>query len=164
MLGLNWLLGPPSDSRITLAGHPGWGIDLKKRFMFRFGRTVRDVIGVSGRHRFANVDHPVSRRYLQATARSWEQWSALERIVSMLVWGNVGTSFNEPADRSSMRTRRLLGTLCGAIEWPSVDATLKPPYRVFRRGAGIYELTDQLLQEWGELRAEATKDGDDERL
>jgi hypothetical protein len=46
------------------------------------------------------------------------------------------------------RSRKELGLLYRAVDWNSVEASLRPPYRLFTPGLGVQTLTKELLEKW----------------
>lgn len=121
------------------------------RYLLRFA-NMKDVVSVCGRGGFANLDHPITQYYrTTAEDKRWEERSPLERLAAKLVWSVVGNRFDLPPAGSDARIRRELATLYRAIDWDVVEPSLRPPFRVFRQGHGIDDLTDAHLNSWTTL-------------
>ena len=122
------------------------------RWFFRCRGDLARVVCVMGPHGFSNAEHPVVILGRSIHYKPWGERSPLERILGRLVWGNLGERFDMdvPKDSRSARNRKQMGLLYREVDWNSVDASLRPPYRVFRPGVGVEEMTETHLMHWAE--------------
>jgi hypothetical protein len=146
----------------TLAAH-AIGDRFSRRYLFQFHPETADVISVCGPLQVSNREHFVTQRYRSVSHKRWLEYSPLERLLSRLVWGVVGSRFDGPAENTSdLRVRKELGLLYRAVDWSTVDARLRPPFAVLRPGYGVDRLTGEHLHEWSLLVVPAEPDVPDD--